>query len=900
MIESYAHSKEQSEVLEEIGVQKGEGLNTKKISEHKEKYGKNEITQKKEKSAFARFLLQFHNALVYILLVATALSTILGEYIDAAVIFGVVLINSIIGYIQESKAHAAINSLKNLLSASALVLRDGKKIKIPSNEIVVGDIIYLASGDKVAADLRLLESKDLAIDESALTGESLSSQKSTHILEKEVVLADRINMAYAGTLVTYGQGIGIVVAVGDRTESGKIAHMINEAIEIETPLTKKIGEFSKILLYIILALSAITLAIGLLHGKEFTEVFMASVALAVATIPEGLPAVVTITLAIGVSKMAKRAAIIRKLPAVETLGSTTIICSDKTGTLSQNQMTVEHIHTIDGDYELSGVGYEPHGSATKDGKEIDDISTNRALLEVLRAGILCNDSALVEKEGSYSIEGDPTEGALIVSAQKCGLDRETLESEFKRVDTIPFESDRQYMASLHKSSAGDSITYLKGSVERVLDLVKYGYKKDGNIVDIDKKKVEKRAHALASEGLRVLAFCMYKDNSVNLDRLKASSYSEFIFLGLQAMIDPPREEAKDAVIACQSAGIDVKMITGDHALTARAIAQKIEIGKNGRVLKGSELENMEQRELQRELKDVSIFARVAPEQKLKIVTALQAQGHIVAMTGDGVNDAPALKQADIGIAMGKNGTEVAKEAADMVLVDDNFATIRAAVEEGRGVYDNLIKFITWILPTNLGQGLVIMLAVVLGITLPVLPVQALWLNMTTAIFLGLMLAFEPKEAGIMQRYPREPNSSILNKEIIGRIFLISFMLLAGSFMLFYQALANGRSIEEARSLAVTLFVVVQSFYLLNCRVLKSSIFKINPLSNPLILVGIALMMISQMLFLYTPFMNTLFQSAPISGADWAIIVLYGLFALLVVESEKSLWIKIKKIKNEQE
>ncbi len=402
---------------------------------------------------------------------------------------------------------------------------------------------------------------------------------------------------------------------------------------------------------------------------------------------------------------------------------------------------------------------------------------------------------------------------------------------------------------------------------------------------------------MASEGLRVLAFCaMYKEE-LSLDDIKDSSQNEFIFLGIQAMIDPPREEAKEAVSACKSAGIDVKMITGDHSLTARAIAQKIGIGANGKVLKGAEIERLESGKLKDALKEVSIFARVAPEQKLKIVTTLQESNHIVAMTGDGVNDAPALKQADIGIAMGKNGTEVAKEASDMVLTDDNFATIKAAVEEGRGVYDNLIKFITWILPTNLGQGLVIMLAILLGITLPVLPVQALWLNMTTAIFLGLMLAFEPKEEGIMQRAPREPNTNILNIEIVGRIFLISFMLLAGSFMLFYQAISDGRSLEEARSLAVTLFVVVQSFYLLNCRVLKSSIFRVNPLSNPFVPIGIVLMIISQLLFLYAPFMNTLFHSAPISGADWVIITMYGFFALLVVESEKSLWNRLREIRS---
>jgi Ca2+-transporting ATPase len=892
--ELWHHLAEES-VFDALNSDHQKGLSDQEVAERKRLFGENRISQKKPISPIVRFLLQFHNPLIYILLVAGGVAGLLGEVIDAAVIFGVVVANAIIGYVQESRAQAAINSLKNLLSSQATVLRNGKKQQLPATELVPGDIIYLASGDKVPADLRLFQTRDLQIDESALTGESVSSQKERVRLEEEAVLADRVNMAFAGTLVTYGQGKGVVIATGDHTETGKIAHLINEATEIETPLTQKISAFSKILLWVILVLAAITFVVGLLHGQSAIETFMAAVALSVAAIPEGLPAVVTITLAIGVSKMARRSAIIRKLPAVETLGSTTVICSDKTGTLTENQMTVQHIYAGGASYQLSGGGYEPKGALSFEEKPFNNPHENRALHECLRAGILCNDSQLIEKTGRYSVEGDPTEGALLVSGAKAGLDRSALESEHPRIDWIAFESDRQYMATLHPTSADENALYIKGSLEQILKRCDRMLTPTGEKIPIDAEAIEEQAKKLAREGLRVLAFAASYEPSTfeSLDPLREDQMSELIFLGLQAMIDPPRQEAITAVAACQKAGVQVKMITGDHAITAEAIARQIGIGGkvSGKLpaLTGAELSKMSDHELLKVADEVHVFARVAPEQKLKLVTALQAKGQVVAMTGDGVNDAPALKQADIGVAMGMAGTEVAKEAADMVLTDDNFASIEAAVEEGRGVYDNLIKFISWILPTNLGQGLVIMLAVLIGATLPVLPVQALWLNMTTAIFLGLMLAFEPKEKGIMTRSPREPNSPILSAEVIGRIFLISFFLLFGAFYLFQMALAEGRSVEEARTLAVTLFVVVQSFYLINCRTLSTSIFQTSPVSNPWVLGGVALMFISQLLFIYTPVMNTLFQSAPIALSDWLWMFAYGVVVLLVVEGEKTLW-----------
>lgn len=873
------------------------GLTHAEVEERLRLFGPNSITNQKTTSALKRFFLQFHNPLIYILLVATVVTFLLSEYVDSGVIFAVVIINALIGYLQEAKAEDAINSLKRMLSSTATVTRDGKRIEVPATGLVPGDIVHLASGDKVPADMRLFQNRDLQIDESALTGESVAVQKERTRLDGDTVLADRVNMAFAGTLVTYGSGKGVIIGTGDDTETGKIAHMISEAVSLDTPLTQKIHSFSKLLLWVILGLAAVTFVVGLFHGVSWVDTFMAAVALAVAAIPEGLPAVVTITLAIGVRRMAKRSAIVRKLPAVETLGSTTIICSDKTGTLTENQMTVQRIFAGEQTYHVSGGGYQPKGDiTTSDDKPLDNIP--QALKRCLEAGLLCNDSSLTYKEEQWQVQGDPTEGALIASAAKADLEKETLNQAYQRLDIVPFESDRQYMATLHQYDEQQNVLYLKGSLERTLERCKDALSNEGEYVAIDRERITAEAERFATMGLRVLALAqMYvQGEEKTVDTFSHNEQAEQLtFLGLQAMIDPPRAEAIIAVKACQTAGIAVKMITGDHALTARAIAGQIGIAQydgsteNHVVLTGAQLSQLSDHELLDQAEKVSVFARVAPEQKLKLVTALQARKHVVAMTGDGVNDAPALKKADIGVAMGIAGTEVSKEAADMVLTDDNFATIEGAVEEGRNVFDNLVKFITWILPTNLGQGLVIMVAVLFGMTLPVLPVQALWLNMTTAVFLGLMLAFEPREKGIMLRQPRAPDSAILSTEMISRIFSVSALLLLGAFTMFQFAVLRGESIEVARTLAVTVFVVVQSFFLFNCRSLGTSLFQTNLFSNPLIWAGIAAMTLAQLSFIYLPLMNTLFQSAPISAGHWGIILVYGTAVMGFVEIEKFFW-----------
>lgn len=902
------HNLSQEQTLAHLDADRSAGLTPEEASQRASTFGPNRLTEQASASALRRLLQQFHNPLIYILLVATLVTFLLGEYIDSAVILGVVLINAVIGFIQESKAEEAINSLRQMLSSSARVIRGGETIKVNATELVPGDIVLLASGDKVPADLRLLECRDLQVDESTLTGESVATVKALEELATDTVLADRHNMAYAGTLVTYGSGRGVVTAISDQTETGRIAEMMAHTRTIETPLTRKIEGFSKVLLWVILALAAVTFGVGLLYGGGADDTFLAAVALAVAAIPEGLPAVVTITLAIGVQRMAGRHAIIRKLTAVETLGSTTVICSDKTGTLTENQMTVQRIYCGGDIVEVSGTGYLPDGDLTLADQACDP-DRHAALRHILRAGLISNDSRLTDKDGHWQVEGDPTEGALITSALKARLTREACEQETPRIDAIPFESDRQYMATLHREDSDHNLIYLKGSVEQVLARCQQQLCRDGSLADLDTEVVERQVDAFASEGMRVLAFAMQQvpasENTLDPFNQREPDQS-MVFLGLQAMIDPPRQEAISSVASCQQAGIRVKMITGDHAVTAGAIARLIGLQNNPgqddapaepdspdplQAMTGKELARLEDSQLREAAERISVFARVAPEQKLQLVTALQASGHVVAMTGDGVNDAPALKQADIGVAMGISGTEVTKEASDMVLTDDNFSSIKAAVEEGRNVFDNLLKFITWVLPTNMGQGLVIMVAILLGITLPVLPVQALWLNMTTAVMLGLALAFEPREKGIMERQPRVPDAPILSPEMIWRILSVSTLLLIGAFGLFRWSELQGASIEESRTLAVTLFVVVQSFFLLNCRSLTVSLFHTPWNSNPWIWAGITAMLATQLLYIYAPFMNTLFQSAPLSLNHWLLMLGYGALVLLLVEGEKALWRK---------
>ena len=883
-----------AEVLELLEGDQDKGLDRFAVEHRLAEYGPNTISTKKGRGPLLRFLLQFHQPLIYILIVSGLVTAVLGEWVDSGVIFGVVLVNAVVGYLQEAKAVNALAALARTMTTEATVLRQGEKKRLPATELVPGDIVFLQSGDKVPADMRLFQSRDLQIAEAALTGESVPVVKDLGQLGPETALADRLNMAYASTLVTYGQGTGIVTTTGDDTEVGRISRLISAAEELATPLTRKISQFSNVLLYVILGLAAATIVVGLLRGQPFLDMFMAAVALAVGAIPEGLPAAVTITLAIGVSRMARKRAIIRKLPAVETLGSTTVICTDKTGTLTENQMTVQEIMAGGRLYTVSGSGYNPL-SGTIDPPAIDaGPSASPALLECLRAGLLCNDSRLSEQNGVWQVEGDPTEGALLTSARKGGLSSEALAAA-PRLDAVPFESEHQYMATLHAVGAGSPCpVYLKGAVEPVLARCRSQLDARGNPIPLQVAEIQRSVEAMAAKGLRVLAFARKELPPGTVALLHDDVAADLVFLGLQGMIDPPRPEAIAAVKTCLLAGIQVKMITGDHPATAAAIARQVGLYKPGLapavpVLTGPELAKLSGSELIERAADTVVFARATPEQKLRLVEALQARGQVVAMTGDGVNDAPALKRADIGVAMGITGTEVAKEAADMVLTDDNFSSIEAAVEEGRGVFDNLVKFIVWTLPTNLGEGLVILTAIVLGVTLPILPVQILWINMTTAGFLGLALAFEPKEPGIMLRPPRAPDSPILTRGIILRICLVSLLMLGAAFSLFAWELAAGATIAEARTAAVNVFVMIELFYLFNCRALEKSVFRLGLFSNPWVIGGAVAMFLLQLGYTYLPFMNRLFQSAPLELAVWGRVVASGVAVFLIIELEKVLW-----------
>ncbi|MGE5341036.1 MAG: cation-transporting P-type ATPase [Candidatus Omnitrophota bacterium] len=860
------------------------GLSTEEVQTRREHFGLNHLTPKKEKPLWLRFLLQFHQPLIYILLAATAITLFLNEWVEAAVIFGVVVVNAIFGFLQETKALKALDALSRSMTSTVTVLRNGKEQHISSTELVPGDVVMVASGDKVTADMRLIDSRDLQANESPLTGESVPVEKKMDPLDAKTGLADRLNMLYSATFINYGRGKAVVTATGDATEVGRISELMVTAEDLETPLTIKISHFSRYLLFVILGLSALTYIVGVLRGQSAVEMFMAAIALAVGAIPEGLPAVVTITLAIGVSRMAKRNAIIRHLPAVETLGSTGVICSDKTGTLTENQMTVQEIYSAGHKYDVSGLGYGFEGSIRETSDKAGTLSSV-ALKECLSAGLLCNDSRIVEREGERQVEGDPTEAALIVSANKAkNLFSEGLPA-WPRQDSIPFESEYQYMATLHVLPGGKRRIYLKGSAEMILAKCVNDLDEHGDTRPLNRALIIQQVEIMAAKGLRVLAFA-YSDVSSQKVTIDHNDITESLtFLGIQGMIDPPRREAIEAVRRCHSAGILVKMITGDHVLTARAIAGQLnlkhrldeeEAAKDLQAMSGSELEEMNDEEFQASVDQVSVFARVTPEQKLRLVKALQKRGYITAMTGDGVNDGPALKQANIGIAMGRTGTEVAKEAADMVLTDDNFASIEAAVEEGRCVFDNLKKFFVWTLPTNLGEAIVIMAAIFAGFVLPITPVQILWINMTTSICLGITLAFESKEPDLMQRPPRDPKIPIMTGDLITQIIVVGLLLALGVFGVFFYERSKGLSIEEVRTAAVGVLVFLEILYLFNCRSLSRSMFALGVFSNRWLIIGVLVMIGLQMFFTYSPIMNRFFQSAPLSLNVWGSIFFIGL------------------------
>lgn len=873
-----------------------DGLTTQEAQRRLEQTGPNELPKARAENPLVRFLRQLRAPLVYVLLFAGVLTIYFGGLADAVVIIGVVFVNAVIGFVQEGKALQSLASLAGSVQGVATVIRSGVQHRIAMRDLVPGDLVSMESGDRVPADIRLVWVKDMAVSEASLTGESVPVEKRDEVLQEQIGLGDRSNMAYASTIITRGNARGVVVATGTQTELGNISSLLSETEELTTPLTKQIEKFSATLLWAILVLAGATFAVGMLRGGDPVELLLAAVALSVGAIPEGLPAAVTIILAIGVNRMAKRRAIIRRLPAVETLGSTTVICSDKTGTLTENQMTVVRVTTLSTEYDVTGTGYQHEGEIWTRGSEgneaqIAHVGRDVALHETIRAGVLCSTAAIKEENGQWIAVGDPTEAALVVLGSKVSITREVENELMPPVDMLPFSSENQYMATLHRNNDGMRI-YMKGGVEAVTQRCDFMLGADGDYVAVDRAQIHRAAESMSSQGWRVLT-CALMDVPAHQYSISHDDVARgLVFCGLVSMIDPPREEARSAIAECQRAGIKVKMITGDHATTAATIARDLGLKgreESGRLVSvtGAQLAAMNNEEFDEVAEHVAVFARVSPEQKLRLVESMQRRGHVVAMTGDGVNDAPALKAANIGLAMGKSGTDVAKDASSMVLTDDNFATIVAAVEEGRTVYDNLLKFIVWTIPTNLGEGLVIVAAVAMGMELPILPVQILWINMTTAVILGLPLAFEPTAPDTMSRPPRDQKAPLISVGLVMRTIFVGSMLLVASFGVFLWEVNTGQTLALARTSATNAFVVMQMFYLFNCRTLSLS----KPTSlfaNKYLWYGAGAMLLLQLGFTYLPFFNVAFHSAPVGITSWATITTGGVILYILVEFEKYL------------
>jgi len=874
-----------------------QGLELEEVNIRRQKYGLNQIKRKNKDGVLKVLWRQINNPLIWVLIGSSTLATALGKITDGMVVLAVVVVNSIIGFIQEYKAGKAIEALSNMVPENATVIRNGNIITIPVSEIVPGDIVQVAAGDRIPADMRIIQQKNLQVEEAALTGESVPSQKTTEAVTPDAVIGDRKCMVYSGTLVVSGTATAVVVQTGMNTELGKISDMLNETVDLDTPLTLKLGVIGKYLTIGIIAITAIILVIGtyramgqgVLLFDALRESLIFAIALAVGAIPEGLPAVVTIALAIGVQRMAKRNAIIRKLPAVETLGSTTVICSDKTGTLTRNEMTVCELWNYNHSIQVTGVGYSKTGKFKQDGKEIGILPDHMLLL--LKKAVLCSDANVLYTANEYSISGDPTEVALVVAAAKAGISIDSLRQEIPRKDVVPFDSEKQYMATLN-----DSII-LKGAPEVVL---KRCSSHIGGVT-LDTQKIISQIELLGSKGMRVLAIAQ-KNQSRGDELSEADVEYGFEFIGLIGMIDPPRAEVIEAIKACHNAGITVKMITGDHQATARAIGMELNLSANGNVVTGVDLSKMSDAELDKAIQTTNIFARVAPEHKLRLVKALQNNNDVVAMTGDGVNDAPSLKQSNVGVAMGITGTSVSKESADIVLADDNFSSIAAAVEEGRRVYDNLLKSLAFLLPTNLGLAFILIYGIIFfpfnhitkELLLPMLPVQLLWINLVAAIALALPLAFEVKEPNVMNRPPRKPDEALFNSFVTFRVFFVSILLTVGTIGLFKweyaysltTGMAQADALARSQSIAVTFIIFFQIFYLINCRSLKDSVFKIGFFSNGFIFLGIGSLMLLQAMFLYIPFMQKIFGTASLDEKGLLISFVAGSLIFIVISIEK--------------
>ncbi|HET9067573.1 MAG TPA: HAD-IC family P-type ATPase [Amaricoccus sp.] len=822
-----------------------------------------------------RFLAQFNNTLIYVLLGGAVAAMLLGHGVDAGVILVVVVVNAIVGFIQEGRAEQSLRAIRDLIAPHATALRGGARASVGVEALVPGDVVLIEAGERVPADLRLLRARGLSIDEAPLTGESVTAAKREVAVAADAPLGDREGMAYSGTLVATGQGTGLVVATGPRTEIGRISRMLAEVEPMETPLLRQIDRFARSFTRVILA-AAVLLFLFAVYARGFAwvDALMAVVALTVGVVPEGLPAVLTITMAIGVRRMAARRAVVRRLPAVETLGAVSVICTDKTGTLTRNEMMVRHVLVAGHELAVEGSGYAPAGGMTATNHD-DDAAAIAALAPVLTCGLMCNDAGLALADGAWTVTGDPMEGALVALAMKAGLDPDHARAEWPRRDEIPFDAAHRFMATLHEGPAGEGLVLVKGAPEVVLGLA-----------GAAGGPWEERIARLGAEGERVLGFAAKRLPSPP-ERLSAADLEGIEFLGIMGFLDPPRPEAVAAIAECRSAGIAVKMITGDHVDTAIAIGRRLGLADRLEAMTGADVDAMPDAELARAVERVSIFARTSPEHKLRIVRALQSDGAIVAMTGDGVNDAPALKQADVGTAMGLKGTAAAREASEMVLLDDNFASIVAAVSEGRTVYDNIRKVIAWTLPTNGGEAFAVIVAILAGFALPMSATQILWVNLILTVTLGLVLAFEPPEPGVMDRPPRDAGAPLLSPFLVWRVAIVSLLMAATGLSVFFLALGRGDELAYARTLVVNMIVVAEIFYLFNVRYLHMrSLTWRGALGTPAVLLAIAAVVAGQLAFTYAPFMQAIFDSRPVRLADGALILAIGAGLMLLLEVEK--------------
>ena len=843
-------------------------------------HGPNELAAAPPRHPLLRLLDQFNNALIGFLLAAAVAAGLMGHHVDAAVIVVVVMVNAIVGFVQEGRAEQALAAIRAMVSPHASVLRGGRRTSVRAADLVPGDIVLLEPGDRVPADLRLLQARGLLIDEAILTGESVAAHKHDAPVTEQAALGDRTSMAFSGTLVTAGQGRGVVVATGADTQIGRISGLIGQVQQLTTPLLRQINAFGRrFTLVAILSAALLFVVAVLLRGYGWEEALMVVVALAVGVVPEGLPAVITITLAIGVQRMAARRAAVRRLPAVETLGATSVICSDKTGTLTRNEMTVQRIVTADQTLMVDGAGYAPEGTLSA--------APAPAARALIRAGLLCNDAQLRQADGVWRPEGDAMEAALVALAIKAGLDPRTFRASHPRTDAIPFDARYRFMATLNTAGDGTAALYVKGAPERLLELCTAQLGAAG-AAPLDAGFWQARIDAAAAEGERVLGFAMRRMPPRTSPLHEADVETDLVFLGLVGLIDPPREEARAAVAECRRAGIAVKMITGDHAATATAIARQLGLADAPETVTGAELDEVADDALPALARRADVFARTSPEHKLRLVQALQADGAVVAMTGDGVNDAPALKQADVGVAMGMKGTEAAKEASEMVLLDDNFASIVAAVREGRTVYDNIRKVVAWTIPTNAGEALAIVVAILLGLTLPMTPLQILWINMVLTVTLGLVLAFEPTEPGVMERRPRRASAPLLSPFLLWRVMFVSLLFTAAIFAIFAWAGARGHDVATARTMVVNTLVVLEIFYLFNIRHIGgASITWRGLLGTPAVLAAVAVVVAAQFAFTYLPAMQAVFDARPVPLLDGLVIVSTGIALMLVLEAEKA-------------